>query len=668
MPVCFQLAEAARAAADIGVLQVHILDRFRCGIATFVIVSTAASIAAAQKPSDELLPETTKGYISIPSGEALETQFNKTQLGELTRDAQMKPFADDLKAQIRQRMAADSTIGVLWDNLRGVPTGEVAMATFKPTATTAGTALIAVVKGNEEQAKTALDKVDANLRLKRAKLNRVKIGEIMMNVYDIPAPPAGGKPETAVFFIHDGQLIGVDHRAEAEAIARRMAGQANDSLSSWVVYQKVRARIDQDAGDLTPEVKWFIEPFGYVEAMRIIGPQEEKRGKDMLKTLKNQGFTAIQGFGGNVNFAVEGGRDILHRTYIYAPAVERAADDDNKDKYDLAARMMKFPNNPMHDPPNWVPRDLATYTSGYVDLANAFEASSTLVNELADAEVFEDVIDGLKNDPNGPRIDVREELLAHLDNRLVMITDNIVPITPESERVLIGAKVKDTAAVREGVRKLMANDASVRRREYNGHIIWEVVEGEADLPEVNVEGFGFDPLENTAEEEQQQAPKMFPHATVTVIDGWVLLGSHMDVMHRILDTVDNNAPTLAAAVDYQLVRAEAQKLGEGNNSCQTFSRTDEEYRGTYELLKSGRMPKSQSLLGKALNNVFSTDEKPGEERKQRLDATKLPPYEVTRRYLGPGGVWVVSEDEGWLVTGILLPKQLPVANLKLGKG
>src|SRR5213078_4064348 len=94
-----------------------------------------------------------------------------------------------------------------------------------------------------------------------------------------------------------------------------------------------------------------------MEAMRAASTQPRKKGQDMLKILANQGFTAIEGIGGYVNFAIDK-YEMLHRTAIYAPGNKQS-----NEKYKLAARMLKFPNGGDLKPQPWVPRELASYST-----------------------------------------------------------------------------------------------------------------------------------------------------------------------------------------------------------------------------------------------------------------------------------------------------------------
>ena len=58
----------------------------------------------------------------------------------------------------------------------------------------------------------------------------------------------------------------------------------------------------------------------------------------------------------------------------------------------------------------------------------------------------------------------------------------------------------------------------------------------------------------------------------------------------------------------QVGRDELRQVGDSEISFRFFSRTDEEYRPTYELIRQGRMPEAESLFGKLLNRMLAEDE------------------------------------------------------------
>ena len=68
------------------------------------------------------------------------------------------------------------------------------------------------------------------------------------------------------------------------------------------------------------------------------------------------------------------------------------------------------------------------------------------------------------------------------------------------------------------------------------------------------------------------------------------------------------------------------------------------------------MPQAETLVGKALNKLLAPDEE-GTVREQEIDGSKLPDYQAVRRYLGPAGMYVRTEKDGWSITGCLLSKE-----------
>ena len=103
-----------------------------------------------------------------------------------------------------------------------------------------------------------------------------------------------------------------------------------------------------------------------------------------------------------------------------------------------------------------------------------------------------------------------------------------------------------------------------------------------------------------------------------------------------------------------MVTADLEELGAGSDSLRNFARVDEQIRSTYELIQQGKMPESETLVGKFLNWFFGAED--DEVREQEIDGSKLPDYQIVRRYLGPAGLYVQTEEDGWFVAGTLLPK------------
>jgi hypothetical protein len=289
-------------------------------------------------------------------------------------------------------------------------------------------------------------------------------------------------------------------------------------------------------------------------------------------------------------------------------------------------------------------------------MQEAFEYSKTLVDEVAGAPVFEDIMDSLKNDANGPRVDLRQGLVRHLGERATFFSDYRLPITTSSERWLVALEVKDQAAVQATIDQAMKADPDAKKRVIGTHTAWEIIEQTtpAEVEELNIASPGFGDFGNDEEEEEEERGPLLSHAAFTVGFGQLLVASHMDYLEEVLNRgVGQQA--LDNTKDFVMINHALTKIGAGQDAVRYFSRMDKEFHTTYELIKQGKMPESESLLGDALNRLFAPEEK-GAVREQQIRGDKMPDYEKVRVYLGPAGIYVQSEDNGWLVGGCVVKK------------
>jgi hypothetical protein len=156
------------------------------------------------------------------------------------------------------------------------------------------------------------------------------------------------------------------------------------------------------------------------------------------------------------------------------------------------------------------------------------------------------------------------------------------------------------------------------------------------------------------EAEEQKEQPLLPHLAITVWKGHLLIASHIDFLLKMMTPAKKVTP-LGDDADYRSVEAQIQKLDPKAKCLRFFSRTDEEYRTTYELVRQNKMPESETMLARLLNVMFD-DGKKDAARAQRIDGRQLPDYDVVRRYLRPAGLQITSEPAGWFFKGFTLAK------------
>src|SRR5207253_43750 len=163
-----------------------------------------------------------------------------------------------------------------------------------------------------------------------------------------------------------------------------------------------------------------------------------------------------------------------------------------------------------------------------------------------------------------------------------ILSDFNLPITPKSERVLFAVETNNEEKLAMTVEKAMKTDETAHRREIDGHVIWEIIAEEQELPPlVTLEG-------SSAPAAPQEDEMKLPNSAVTVCNGQLYIATHIDFLLKVLAEKDSKEQ-LANCVDYKTVRAEMERLSSGEHCVQAFSRTDEEYRAVYELIRADKM-------------------------------------------------------------------------------
>lgn len=599
-----------------------------------------------------------RGFASIADIKTLQEHWQQTQMGQLVQDESMRPFVEDMKRQLEKKISGvRDKLGLQLADLQGVASGEIGMALVERENDRAAVAVTVDVTGNRLQLDALLKKVDQELAKRGATKKSSNVGGTEFATYTIPLKDDARQSREAVYFVKDEMLCATDSQEEAREILSRF-GDKSPNLSGVKAYQETVARCSKESNGLAPEVQWFVDPFGYAKAVRSLrDPGEKRRGKDYINILNTQGFDAIRGIGGFVNLAVSGSFELVHRTAVYAPPIPGKAD-----KYRLAMRMMKFPNGGQMQAPAWLPRKLASYRTFNMDLEHAFEHFGTLFDAIAGYDdAFANVLEGLERDPFGPQVDVRRDFIAHLGERVTMVTDYQVPITTTCERFLFAVEVTDEAAINQTVEKFMKSDPNANRTEVAGRIVWEIQEETHEVPELDITVSDLDLLDAPPKPKQNAAGgggrDPLSTSAVCVTDGHLFIASHVSFLKEILEQKQPQ-DQLGSSGDYREVELAMARLSPGEAAARCFVRTDEAYRPVYELLRQGKMPESETLLGRLLNRLLSPEDDEGEEllREQKIDGRQLPDFEMVRRYFGPSGTIVRSDDDGWFITGATLSK------------
>ena len=649
-----------------------------------VIIISLALCANAAPPADQIFPDTTKGFVAIKNLEDFAEQWQQTQFGQLMSDPLMEDFKRDAQKQLTERL--ETTFGLTFDGIASLPSGELALGMIAIPSTVPGYALTMNIAGKRKETDEYLDNLSKKLIAAGVKKTTETYRGQQITVLTFPPPdPPPALPgirvqisfepieRKAYYMLWQDILIASDQLHLIQLIADRLAGQNTArALATVEAYQVVMRRCigDMPAG-ASPILRWYVEPLDYGESVRIAiqnrrtTPNHRER-PSIFAILKQQGFDAIRGIGGVVSIKAEE-QESVYRTFIYT-----------QKPYRLAMRMLDFPNQTNFAPPTWMPKDLARCTMFYVDPQAIFDNFGVLFDAVVmpgEEGLWADILRGLRDDPLGPQIDIREELIVHLGNRVFGMSRYEKPITINSEHMVIAVELKpgQERAMLAGVEKLFGKDQEMMATEHRSYKIWHRKPME-DLIAPIINDFPPDIFGDSSSDgsvaplaiirgqqpmEDEDRPPMFPEGSVVVAKGCLFVSTDIEYLKEVLDRLDMPVESsIRDEAEYQSVNQIFAKMGLADKPhfFQFFARAHETLRPSYEMIRLGRMAQNQALLGKLLNEFLAPEEEEG-VRRQLIDGSSLPEFNKIEHYFGTVGIYGASEANGYFIKGFMVERE-----------
>ena len=649
------------------------------GVLIFLFATTSAFTNAQVETPDhseisskQLLPATTKGWLSIPRAKELKESVERSQFGKLLNDPDLKPWVADLKTQAVELLNKNNVrLGLEFADLEVIETGEIAIATvLDPGETSYAIVLLVNVKGAKEETEALLKKIAARLQDRGAEKTEKKFQETNYNEWKFP-PPQGGswrKQQFAFNAVVEDWLVMTDQESVCRELLRRIVTPSADDvdiLAANETFSAIQQKLQPASQLHNAQINWFIEPWGYLKIANMIAEERQKihqpaKGHDRI--YRDEGFDAIKGVGGWLSISTDK-YELVHQSYIYAPPTVEGIN-----KYLKAAAILDFsnPDEDDLDPLPWMPNEVSSLTSMTWDLNKVVNNVGSLIESMMGSEgSYQNMLDAFEEDMKLEK--PVKELVASLGRRINLITDIEMPIDERSERVLISIKIdKDDSLIRSTIEKFIGETELVIE-EHKGHRIAVVdltKKDEGIPPELQIDPLGVgDPLQqgggDKKEKEKEKGLKpIFEKRVICVAYNHVLISNNVDYMKKLLDkSAENRGELLKTANDYQRIQMALNELDARNSSIKHFGRIDRSVRVNYEMMRQGKMDSSQTMLAQLLEQ-FTPKNELGISNRQKLDVEKMPAdfEKSVAKYLGLTGWKMITEQDGWSVVGCILPK------------
>ena len=625
---------------------------------------TAKAANANFVPAIEFLPDDLAGLVRVPNLPKVCDAASQTLLGQMLADPVMQPFLDSQRERARERLQSlGNRVGLKPDDLFDIASGEVVFAWLpfqndrrRPYAL----CVVADVRDRAAEVASAMKQIDVDLLAGGWKrTDRDHLGQTV-RVYDQKPKPGQLKIEQIAIAATPDRVIAADRDSVVTDLLAAIAkGGSAAPIADSEDFRTVLTRsarqmkrpFESGGGQIAAE--WFARPFAMGRILRDAIQIDRGDDVDVLRLLEGQGFDAIRAAGGIVLVAGET-YDILHRGYVLAPPTAPLPE-----KYSEAARMLRFPNAELRDIPAWVPQATAAYHRLQFDIENAFWASKSLVNEAVDDDIFDDIVEGIKEDRDGPQIDLKNNVLPNLDNEIHVLLDNTLPTELDSQRLLVAIKVRDATKIATAMKKMMEAepDASLLD-DVPGVPIYQVMRTEDELDDLEADL--FDDFDDPAAEEDAPPPLLNQWTVATVSPGagspdpLLVISSHKELLIEVIRRVRDGGQGLGTEPQIVQLHEAAKDLGLTELALERLVRTRLTLRAKYELLRQGKLKDSDSIA----SNIFRRLTADEDVDVASLDAAKLPPLAAIEKYLPPGASMAQTTDDGWELIGFFLNQEV----------
>lgn len=574
---------------------------------------------------DRYFPYYTAQFTSIPDVVRLSNQFDKTDIGILAAQPSMKPFQDSIAEQVSSGPLKER-LGITLNDLRNVANGEVAFGIIYPNKELLAIALMANISNHAAEANQLINKVSLNIQQKNnGRVVRNQVGTALFIQLDFVDD--NSKNQKIVYILDSDLLIVCDNLMIAKLLWQKASNNAAVAsvkpIAASAYYQMIKRRsIDQN------EAFNFIQIDRYAEALKLLADKYSVgnlSSKSPTEGMKKSGLICFRAAGGSLQLKPSPGFNRFVKGYIYAPK-----------PWTGSMNMFELINVPCPEPPAWVSSKVSSFTAIQINPDLIYDNIAPIFDAyFGDGEqgVWADVVEGLEQDPMGPQINLKNDLVRYFDGQTLVIRQALEPLGPESECSAYALRVKDVNAVRSALEKLFNGDKTIQPDKLGQYNIWQCVPKKKTSSAMNIPTPG--------KKEKPEGP--MAHAVIAVENGYLIIASKKEFLAQLLSTP---AQSLKDSIGFKRTMAVAQKRC-GNSACVWgYSPLENSYRLNYELFKEGKSVDSKTMLTRIVKAI-SGAEKPNQKPTIKVDGSSLPPFDQIKTYFGTSGSIFKMEEDGY---------------------
>jgi hypothetical protein len=595
-------------------------------------------VLAQEKPhptAPKLFPDKTLVYFRVSDVKQLKQDFDRSSMGRLSKDAQLKPIIDEFYGSfVKSTEQMATAIGLNLDELLSIPSGEMAVAMFASGGKTS--AEVEQQSNDEGQRQVSVRikapvfalMIDAGEEISSIQvlLQRMDqaIGEgsehLQKNVDRLTLHSYQNRDRSDqqfAYFIDGGTMVACTNVAYIEDLAQVWLGKGDrKTLADNEKFVSIMSRSVGTEGE-RPQVTFYADPIGIVRDF----------------TPKNPGTMLFLGMMGPLGID---GFEALGGSWIVSPP-----DFDSISHFHLslasprrAVLALLRPKSGSVTPEQWVPANVGSYMTVNWDIKSTIDAIERLFNQIRGQNAFEEQVLAVAN--QRLNLDIKKDVLDNMEGRLSLIQGFVRPISVNSGSNVYAVRLKNP-------------------KNFENNVLPKLVELVKQRTEVTTESFGkirAQVIEVGNGRERPQAPVSVrvPEICFAIIDDYIVVSDSRYMMRQLADAMNDPSDQLRESLEFQLIsdRIKAQ-VQDREPAGITFARPEESLQLFYEL---ARDPKNRELLRQnaETNPLFKS-------LNGALEKHELPPFSVISKYLSPSGGYLVEEELGLHFTNFSLKRE-----------
>lgn len=581
-------------------------------LATVVLAGLGALAGSLSAASiEESLPKNTLVFARITNAKGLREAFKASQIGQMIQDPALKSIREEVEKNL-EKMSAEvkNAAGQTLEALLEMPTGEMILAVVPKSDEKVPAGFYASLDAGPSEATfaEALEKLVKFGSDKGAKVSTETFNNVSISVITSEIKGENGETMKSNFAV--ARTGAIFHVADtADTLKGVIKGAGADNLASLEDFKKAAAKAIEGS-----QIRYFAN----VPAILKIGIRAVSANVDNAAVDAQQIESIVSMIGLNGLKAISGSISL------------------NDSKFDAVANTTLHLNKPTEgllkvftlkpskmEPESWVPANVLSYQSLGWDFDTAYNAINEIANMFSPGilNVLEQQLVG----PNGGEpLSFQKDIFGPMGSRVTIVSDVVKPIKEDSQRMIVGVALDDSATFSKTLLKLFElAGQEPKKREFQGTTIYEI---EPELPAA-----GGVNIDSGALSIAVAKDTLFVTSNVTLLES-VLRGGYAK---------------LADSATYKAVA----KNFPGSTSSISFTATEDSARATYEMLKAGSLEAAADAAAGRLPGAPNLD--------LPFDVKKLPDFSVFAKYLSNGGGYSTTDEDGVTSTQFLLRKSGP---------